>query len=82
MMQSWMSERMTEEHQRDLAMLIRAENRSSNNREDVAPSASTLLAQRRSTARHGVAHRPIGRQIGALLIRAGTRLGGTSISPS
>jgi hypothetical protein len=82
MMQSWMGERMTHEHQRDLATLIRAGNRSSSNLDDVAPTAANPLAQSRSNVGRHVAHRPIGRQIGALLIRAGTRLGGASISPS
>ena len=82
MMQSWMGERMTQEHQRDLATLIQTEHRSSGNRDDVAPTAASRPGQSRSTAGRRVARRPIGRLIGALLIRAGTRLGGASIRPS
>lgn len=83
MMQSWMGERMAMEHRRDLVTLIRAEKRSpSDQGADLALTAPERLAQSRSTAGRGVANRPIGRQIGALLIRVGTRLGGASISAS
>ena len=83
MMQSWMGERMALEHRRDLVTLIRAENRSARDQgDDLALTAAERPMQSRSTAGRRVAHRPIGRQIGALLIRAGTRLGGASISPS
>lgn len=84
MMQSWMGERMTQEHRRDLATLVRTANSpSSGLGDDLAPTAAMQQpAQRRVTTGGRAAHRPIGRQIGALLIRAGTRLGGASISPS
>jgi hypothetical protein len=83
MMQPWIGERMTQEHRRDLATPIRADNRSSRGAgDDLAPTAAKRQALSRSTVGHRVTHRPIGRHIGGLLIRAGTRLGGASISPS
>ena len=83
MMQPWIGERMTQEHRRDLVKLIGAENRSSRGLgDDLTPTAGKRPEQSPSTVGRRVAHRPIGRQIGGLLIRAGTRLGGASISPS
>ena len=83
MMQSWMGERMTQEHRRDLATLIRAVNVSSSGQgDDRAPTATKRPTQSQPATGRRAAPGPIGRQIGALLIRAGTRVGGASISPS
>jgi hypothetical protein len=81
-MQSWIVERMAEEHRRDLIALIRTESQSSFELGDQAPAAPRLLVAGPPAAGRMTQHRPIGRQVGALLIRAGTRLGGASISPS
>jgi hypothetical protein len=83
MMQSWMGERMAEEHRRALTTLIRAENRPSIRSGEQVAAAPKLILQTRSAADDCPApHRPFGRQLGALLIRAGTRLGGATVSPS
>jgi hypothetical protein len=82
MMQSWIGERMAEEHRRALT-LIRAEDRSSlRSGEPMAAAPRQILHTAVAADGSRAQHRPIGRQLGALLIRAGTRLGGASVSPS
>lgn len=87
MMQSWITERMAEEHRRNLTALVRVESLRSVELGDDGPTAPRLFLASRPAVGHRMAQhrpvgRPIGRQVGALLIRAGTRLGGASISPS
>jgi hypothetical protein len=83
MMQSWIGERMAEEHRRALTTLIRAENRPSiPSGEPVVVAPRQIPNTRLAADSRPASHRPIGRQLGALLIRAGTRLGGASVSPS
>jgi hypothetical protein len=93
-MQSWMGERMAEEHRRHLATL-RTRDRTPANLANVAspaksvnpahlalPSGPEQAGPQWSGPSRRVWHRTVGRQIGVLLIRAGTRLGGASIRPS
>jgi hypothetical protein len=74
---------MAEEHRRNLTTLIRAERRSSLRSGEQVTATPKLILQARPAADSSPApHGSIGRQLGALLIRAGTRLGGASVSPS
>jgi hypothetical protein len=95
MMQSWMGERMAEEHRRDLATLRATDDPADPATSNWASHATSAhpahlalpggpqhAATQRSSPSPRVRHRSFGRHIGALLIRAGTRLGGASISPS
>jgi hypothetical protein len=69
MMQPWIGERMTEEHRRDLTAISAWAGR------------SPLAASGTEAGVHGW-HHPFGQHLGALLIRAGTRLGGATITTS
>jgi hypothetical protein len=83
MMQPWLVERMAREHRRDLTALARP----------IVPAVTSVTDV---TLAHGPARpvtaaalpvgrswrRPLGHQVGALLIRAGTRLGGATMTPS
>jgi hypothetical protein len=80
MMQPWLVERMAQEHRRDLAELARPTVTS------VPDGALSPGLERAVTAAavpvgHSRRH-PLGHQVGALLIRAGTRLGGATMTPS
>ena len=86
-MQSWMGQRMAEEHRRDLsastASAIRWDAEGPD--PDLIPVASTDLGHHvvlRDTGDEGVPRRAIAPSVGALLIRMGTRLGVTSMRTS
>jgi hypothetical protein len=88
MLQVWLGERMGEEHRRDL--LARTGPRKSDGAggQPAAPysrvtgEASLRVVPPRIVPGGRTARRPIGHQVGALLIRAGTRLGGASMRTS
>jgi hypothetical protein len=79
MMQSWAVERMAAEHRRDLTALTRTG-------ETMEAEPSAMVGSDGETdwamTRPGVLKRPVGEQVGTLLIRMGTRLGGASIRTS
>jgi len=86
-MQSWMGQRMAEEHRRDLttstARAIRWDAEGPD--PDLIPAASTDLGHHvvlRDTWDEGVPRRAIAPSVGSLLIRMGTRLGGASMRTS
>jgi hypothetical protein len=79
MMQPWLVERMAEEHRRDLTALVRPPVTS------VTDVVLTPVGERAVLVAVPIGRswrRPLGHQVGALLIRAGTRLGGATMTPS
>jgi hypothetical protein len=82
MMQPWIGERMTEEHRRDLTAISAWAGRTPLS-PTPAPEGgrSPLAASGTEAGVHGW-HHPFGQHLGALLIRAGTRLGGATITTS
>ena len=90
-MQGWMVERLAEEHRRDLMAPARsaggmrsAARRSGGLTAPASAMAPVDLARAdfaQAAATHD-GHRPFGSHLGALLIRAGTRLGGATITTS
>jgi hypothetical protein len=84
MLQNWMGTRLAEEHRRDLTPPSRTDARWGDEAYHLAASATPLRIHRAEAA-GSVGHmerRPIGHQVGTLLIRAGTRLGGATIRTS
>jgi hypothetical protein len=79
MMQPWLVERLALEHRRDLTALARPTVTSVT---DVTLSPHLERAATASAVPVGRGWRPLGHQVGALLIRAGIRLGGATITPS
>ncbi len=94
MVHSWLVERMAEEHRRDLTILGAARHQLS---AENAPAEVNMFTSGKPLASHVVAahhadpemrlgtqseRRPVGHQVGTLLIRMGTRLGGASIRTS
>jgi hypothetical protein len=87
MMQSWIGERMVEEHRRDLAASTRTGIGGDAERDDPALMAEAVTAlgdqvAARESWKSGAARRPLAPSVGALLIRMGTRLGGTTMRTS
>jgi hypothetical protein len=86
-MQSWIGQRMAEEHRRDLtastAGVIRWDAEGPD--PDLIPEVSPDLGHHvvlRDTWGEGVPRRAIAPSVGSLLIRMGTRLGGASMRTS
>jgi hypothetical protein len=79
-MQEWIGERMAEEHRRDLTAIGPSACRAAT---PPAPVGGTppLAASEVNEGVHPW-RRPFGHHVGALLIRAGTRLGGTTMTTS
>ena len=87
MMQSWIGQRMVQEHRRDLTASARTGVRWDADREDPALMAEAVnaLGERlvtRESWEIGPPRRAIAPSVGALLIRMGTRLGGASMRTS
>jgi hypothetical protein len=96
MLHSWMDGRMVEEHRRDLMLSATGFAAGSMARSQVDEGLPTPAAQRslglhplelelepdRARSQSGLSRRPLGHQVGTLLIRAGTRLGGASMRTS
>jgi hypothetical protein len=84
MLQPWMGARMAAEHRRDLtpsrARTLAGE--SLDELSELGASRRLNIVEQRSAPASHLARRPIGQQLGALLIRAGTRLGGASMRTS
>jgi hypothetical protein len=86
-MQSWMGQRMAEEHRRDLAASGRSAIRwdAEGPDPDLVATASTDLGHQvvpRASWDECMPRRTIAPSVGALLIRMGTRLGGASMRAS
>jgi hypothetical protein len=84
MLQNWIGTRLAEEHRRDLTPPRRTDTRWGDGAYHLAAPATPLRIHR-TEATTPVGHmerRPIGHQVGTLLIRAGTRLGGATIRTS
>jgi hypothetical protein len=87
-MQSWIGQRMVEEHHRDLGASTRSAIRwdAEGPDPDLIPAVGTDLGHRHVVLRDAwdecIPRRAIAPSVGALLIRMGTRLGGTSIRTS
>jgi hypothetical protein len=86
-MHSWIGERMGEEHRRDLGASTRSGIRwdAEGPDPDLIPASSVELGHQvplRHTWEHSLPRRAIAPSVGALLIRMGTRLGGTSMRTS
>ena len=86
-MQSWMGQRMAEEHRRDLTASTRSAIRwdAEGPDPDLIPGASTEPGHHvvlRDNWDQGVPRRAIAPSVGSLLIRMGTRLGGASMRAS
>jgi hypothetical protein len=80
MLQPWLVERMAQERRRDLTALARPTVTSTT---DVTLSPGHERAVTAAAVPVGRSwRRPLGHQVGALLIRAGTRLGGATMTPS
>lgn len=80
MMPPWVMEQLANERRRELDDRVRAYDRMGLFRQgtaDAAPVVAAVPTVRRTADRQPAVHR-----VGAWLIRAGTRLGGTSISTS
>jgi hypothetical protein len=77
MVHSWLVERMAEEHRRDLTILGSAPHRTTSRDQLTAQHADPALRLSPPADR-----RPVGHQVGTLLIRLGTRLGGASMRTS
>jgi hypothetical protein len=79
-------EAMAEAHRRDLAAFSPGRKGSSHAQREVVPAATSVTTQRAAaqfrTAGSQMGHKPIVHHVGAWLIRAGTRMGGTSIRTS
>jgi hypothetical protein len=87
MMHSWIGERMGEEHRRDLGTTTRNAIRwdAEGPDPDLIPASSMELGRQvplGNTWEDTLPRRAIGPSVGALLIRMGTRLGGTSMRTS
>jgi hypothetical protein len=86
-MQSWIGQRMVEEHRRDLGASTRSAIRwdAEGPDPDLMPATGTDLAPHvvlRETWDECVPRRAIAPSVGSLLIRMGTRLGGASMRTS
>lgn len=86
MMQPWLAGRMAEEHRRDLTPSGRVRAPWGGQHAAGHSAAPAALAASRPVrlveTPQVLMRRPIGHQVGTLLIRAGTRLGGASIRTS
>jgi hypothetical protein len=95
MLHSWMDSRMAEDHRRELTSSAAAMVASWNDNGLMDPDGATdhLAAAAaapgplsaglgRYRTEGGLLRRPFGQQVGTLLIRAGTRLGGASMRTS
>jgi hypothetical protein len=85
MMQPWMGQRLTEEHRRDLTAIGPSAGRTP--APEPAPRVGHLpltVVASAAPVNPGVAswRRPFGHHLGTLLIRAGTRLGGATMTTS
>jgi hypothetical protein len=78
---SWIGERMAEEHRRDLAM-HRAATRSPAEPGDYVIGASLHALEHQPRPVAIGPRRPVGHQVGTLLIRVGLRLGGAPMGTS
>jgi hypothetical protein len=82
MMQPWIGERMTEEHRRDLTAIGPSAGRPGMPAAPPPVDGHQPLAASSADAGDPAWHRPFGHHIGTLLIRAGTRLGGATMTTS
>jgi hypothetical protein len=78
---SWIGERMAEEHRRDLAV-GRAATHSPAEVGDGYIGASLHAVEHQSRPVAIASRRPVGHQVGTLLIRVGLRLGGAPLGAS
>jgi hypothetical protein len=85
-MQSWMGQRMAEEHRRDLTVSTRIGTRWAADSDEPALMAEVDElgghVPARPSWKGGAPRRSIAPSVGALLIRLGTRLGGASMRTS
>jgi hypothetical protein len=83
MLQNWIGTRLAEEHRRDLTLPSRTDDRWGDDAYHLAaPAAPLRIHGAQPVAVGHMERRPIGHQVGTLLIRAGTRLGGATVRTS
>jgi hypothetical protein len=81
MLQNWIGTRLAEEHRRDLTLPSRTDDRWDDDAYHLA-APLRIHGARPPVAVGHLERRPIGHQVGTLLIRAGTRLGGATVRTS